>query len=134
MKFIRDRCRVLVLGIPNPGVQLGLASTWQEGSPVERDLGVLVDHKLGMSEQCAKRSNRVMVYIKKGVTSREKSLSHSVQCLSDHTWSTAERLESIQRRTTRMVRKLESLSYDIWWFWGLGSLKATELHRHEERL
>ncbi|GAB0184934.1 hypothetical protein GRJ2_000958700 [Grus japonensis] len=50
MKFNKDKCKVLHLGKHNPGLQHRMGSTCLESSSVERDLGVLVDIKLSMSE------------------------------------------------------------------------------------
>ncbi|GAB0178838.1 P protein [Grus japonensis] len=52
MKFNKEKCEVLHMGKHNLGVQHRLGSTWQESSSVKRDLGVLVDNKLNISEQC----------------------------------------------------------------------------------
>ncbi|KAK4817123.1 hypothetical protein QYF61_000306 [Mycteria americana] len=61
----------------NPGVQHRLGSTHLGSSSVERDLGVLVGNKLNVSEQCAaaaKKVNRMLGCINKGITSRDKEV------------------------------------------------------------
>ena len=77
MKFNKDKCKVLYLGKHNPGMQHRLESTWLRSSSVERDLGVLADNKLNRSEQCAaaaKKANRMLGCINKGITNRDKEV------------------------------------------------------------
>ena len=77
MKFNKDKCQGLHLGRRNPGMQHRLGSTWVRSSSVERVLGVLVDNKLNMSDQCAavaKKANRMLGCISKGITSRNKEV------------------------------------------------------------
>ncbi|PKU46993.1 rna-directed dna polymerase from mobile element jockey-like [Limosa lapponica baueri] len=60
MKLKKDRCKVLLLGKYNPGVQHRLGSTRLGSSSMERDLGFLLDNKLNMSEQCAVAADRML--------------------------------------------------------------------------
>jgi len=82
MKFDKDKCMVLHLGKHNPGVQHRLGSAWLGSSSVERDLAVLVDNKLNMSEQCAaavaKQATKMLGCINKGINSRDEDEGDSL--------------------------------------------------------
>ncbi|GAB0186325.1 mitochondrial enolase superfamily member 1 [Grus japonensis] len=129
MKLNQGKCWVLHPGRNNPKHQYRLGVDLLGSSSVEKDLGVLVDKKFSMSQQCAlmaKKANGILGYIKKRVASRSREvilplysalvrphLEFCVQFWAPFQFKTdRELLERVQRRATKMIRGLEDLSYE----------------------
>jgi len=77
MKFNKGKCRVLHLERNNPMQQYRLRADLLESSSAERDLGVLVDDKLTMSQQyalVAKKPNGILGCLRKSVANRSREI------------------------------------------------------------
>ncbi|GAB0182432.1 hypothetical protein GRJ2_000708500 [Grus japonensis] len=125
MKFNEGKRKIFHLRKNNPMYQYRLGVDLLGSSSAEKDLGVLLDNKLPMSQQrtlMAKKANGILGCIQRSVASRSREvilplysalvrphLEFCVQFWAPQFKKDRELLERVQRRVMRMMRGLEHL-------------------------
>ncbi|KAJ7396811.1 hypothetical protein BTVI_141328 [Pitangus sulphuratus] len=125
----KTQVKVQCLGQGNPRYQQRLGDEQIESSPAKKDLGVLVDERLGMGWECAltdQKANCVLGCITSSVASRSREVILPLYSTFNETphrvlypapgspqhRKDIDLLKRVQRRTTKLIREMEHLSYE----------------------
>jgi len=128
MRFNQAKFQVLHLGPTTPCNATGLGRSGWKAAQQKKNLGVLVDSQLNMSQQCArvtKEANSILACVRNSVASRSREvivplylalvrphLKYCVQFRAPHYKKDIEVLEHVQSRGMRLVKGPEKKSYE----------------------
>ena len=128
MLFNFGKCKCLHTGPGNTGTNYEMGGTILSKTMKEKDLGVTMNSKMKVTEQCriaASKGNQVIGMIWRNITYKENSLivplykakfgphlEYCIQAWSPYLRKDIDMLEKIQRRATKLIPGLRDLRYE----------------------
>uniref|UniRef100_A0A7M4ETW3 Reverse transcriptase domain-containing protein n=1 Tax=Crocodylus porosus TaxID=8502 RepID=A0A7M4ETW3_CROPO len=120
MGFNTDKCKVIHLRRKNHHHTYRLGNSLFVTAEAEKDLGVIIDAKMNMGQQCGdavRKANCILSCIHRCISSRSKEvilplysalvrlqLEYCIQFWAPHFKKDVDNMERVQRRATRMTR------------------------------
>ena len=145
MPFNINKCQILHVGSRNKKFDYDLCDEKLKSAQSVKDLGITVESNLKFSKQCkeaAGKANRMLGFIKRNFTFKSKDiilplynslvrphLEYAVQFWSPHHEKDIAKLESVQRRATKLIPSLRNKAYEE----RLASLKLFSLSKRRLR-
>merc|ERR1711872_845753 len=145
MSFNVNKCKIMHLGYGNAKQEYNLDGTVLLETKEEKDLGVLIDNDLKFSRHIkgiVARANRMIGLIKISFECMDENmflnlyntlirplLEYCVQAWSPYLQKDITLLENVQRRATKLVRRLKDKEYEE----RLRELKLTKLEDRRKR-
>jgi len=128
MTFNAQKCKVMHFGSNNLEYDYNIKGENLHKVEVERDLGILVSNDFKVAKQVDKASssaNKILGMIKRTFVSKGREiiiplyksivrphLEYCIQAWRPHYKKDIEKLEAVQRRTTKIISGMEGLSYE----------------------
>ena len=128
MEFNVDKCKIMHLGKKNPKHTYNMGGSELTVTREERDLGVLIDDQLNFDKHIrgiVNKANRMLGMIKIGFACLDKEMfmnlypvlvrpliEYCVQVWSPHMQKHIDLLEGVQKRATKLVPELRSMTYE----------------------
>ena len=128
MLFNFGKCKCIHIGHGNMDEEYKMGDAVLGRTTQEKDLGVTFSADMNVSEQCqnaASKGNQILGLIRRTITYKEKQLivplykamvrPHLEYCIQAFRWyrkKDIDNLERIQRRSTKIIKKLTDLSYE----------------------
>ena len=128
MQFNIEKCKVMHFGYNNPCLEYPMEGEKLMLTESEKDLGVVIHSTLKPAAHianCVKKANQMLGMIQRTITYKNKiilllmykslvrpHLEYAVQAWSPHQLGHIRLIEGVQRRFTRMIPELKSLTYE----------------------